>query len=150
MNVAPRVIIGIRSGTRTSQDIDLEQTVGLLQGMAERSNAEYQGSDDFNVLISHMDPFLEPEDRELGEEGPDSPELDSASISTGSVVRRLLQPLNQLHNQTSLETANSPVGPMSVQDESFSQTYVDLEIPVTRSSQSSRTEDSSLDHMILE
>jgi hypothetical protein len=166
VNIAPRVIetlytlgagfsalaeLGIRSGTRTGQEIDLEQRVGLLQEMAELPNAGHQSYEEFDLLLGHMDHLPEAEDPELAEESPDSLSLDSGSVSTSPAVRRLMQHFNQMPSQVSQNTVCSAIDPMPRQSMSFPQTSEDqhlLDLPLVRSTSSSRTEESSLVHMI--
>jgi hypothetical protein len=164
VNVAPRVIqtittlgagfsaiieIGIRSRTGLVQEMDLEETVVLLQEMAEGPNTGYQGPDAFEFLLGHMNHPPEAVDPELGEENPDSLQLDSGSVSTRSDVRQILQNLNQMPNQVSQDTAFASLGTVPEQNGTFPQAPQDqlFEMPLIRSVPSSRTEE-SLVHML--
>jgi len=165
VNVTPRVIktitalgagvsaiiaMGIRSRTEIGREIDLEQTVVLLQEMAEVPNVAYQRTEDFGFLLGHMDHLPEAEDPHLADENTDSIELDSVSMSTRPDVRWLVQHLNQMPSQESQDTVIYPGDPMPGQSIPFPQTPENqlLEMPLIRSRSSPRSEGSSLVHMI--
>jgi hypothetical protein len=167
VNIAPRMIrsmtilgagfsaimlMGLRSRTEIDREIDLEQTVGLLEEMVELSDAGHERPDDFDFLLGHMDRLPEAEDHEEAEETPDSLELDSGSVSTSLTVRALLRYFNSVPSQVPRETVNSSVGSMPGQNIIFPQTPEDQlsEMPLVRSASSPRTEESSLVHMMPE
>lgn len=166
VNVAPRMIrtmttlgagfsaimlMGLRFRTEMDREIDLEQTVGLLQEMVELPDAGHQRPNDFDILLGHMDRSSQAEDHEPAEGTLDSLELDSGSISTSLTVRALLRCFNSVPSQVPQEMVNSSVGSMPEQNIIFPQIpeYQLSETPLIRSTSSPRTEESSLVHMML-
>jgi hypothetical protein len=73
--------------TQAEQDRDLEQTLGLLPGMAEYPNAGHRGHEDIGFLLNHMDRPREAEDSQDSEE-ENSIDLDARSVSAQSVSTR--------------------------------------------------------------